>query len=134
MSLASRKKKYKIKVTKESVHEDCAEVVDIFGQGCNYATSKGVKGFHVEFLVEVRKNSKSCKVFCCIFQSCDRNDNMYAYNGVEMTSAIQFGLDCDETSLLTEYVNDDERYCDKLISRAENLCRKFLKDNMQGED
>jgi len=118
----------KVKVINTEVLKDWAEVVDIFGQGCNYPTKKGVEGLDVTFEVEATAGKES-KKFNCTFQSYERSDNMMAYNGYEMSPGYNYGCDGDETYELEEFVGHEATWL--LHDKANELCKEWLQENIK---
>ncbi|MEE9451170.1 MAG: hypothetical protein V3V61_00235 [Gammaproteobacteria bacterium] len=108
---------------------DNAEVVDIFGQGCNYATDKGVEGFEVQFDVVALNNGEERK-FHVVYQSTDRSDNIMAYSGVEMSTASRYGCDADESEELLEFMDDDDGMFGAMEKQAQKLCAEWLNERV----
>jgi len=117
-------KKCNFKVLSEYEFTDFARIVDIYGQGCNYPTGRGVDGFQVDFLIKVKG-----KEFNISFQSEDRTDNMYTYHGFEMTTSSKYGNDGDESEKFIKFcLKNDLNYeevLDTLQKRAEELCEEY---------
>ena len=118
----------KIEIKKTETFTDCAEIVDIFGQGSNQPTKQGVNGFQVEFDV-VATNNKESKSFHVVYQSDERNCNITAYNGYEMSTASRFGCDADCSDELSEFMDYDDEIFSEMNKSAERLCKEYLESN-----
>jgi len=126
-----------IKILREETFTDCAEVVDIYGQGCNYPTKKGVDGFQVDFDIEVTNDTYKTKEFHITYQNDERTDNITAYNGIEMSTGARFGCDADESRLVFKFLCVDESesdILDILEDKAIELCREWLNNNIDKDD
>ncbi len=112
-------------IIEESVFTDDAEIVDIYGQGCNYSTGKGVEGFQVDYDIVAFNENGEEEAFHLIYQSSDRSDNRMAYSGYEMQS-INYAN--DESVELAEFVGHDtyQKVVDIIGARAEALCEGWL--------
>jgi len=110
--------------------DDFAKIVDIYGQGCNYPTKKGVEGYEVQYLIEMKEDGKQYPI---IFQSPDRNDNIKAYNGYEMTTSGKFGTDDESYIISTEYEYGDD-IIEYLENDAEKCCKMYFECNYEEDD
>ncbi len=107
---------------------DFAEIVDVYGQGCNYPTNKGVDGFQIDFDVVAIKDGIE-KSFHIVYQTSERSCNITAYNGFEMEPASGFGCDADESCELTEFMDYDYSVFSEMRAIADKLCRDWLESN-----
>ena len=115
-------------IINESVFDDYAQIVDIFGQGCNYVTKRGVEGFQVDFdIISFRHGVK--REFHLVYQSVERTDNLLSYSGFEMTTAALYGCDADESEQLDRFMGYQENIFDYFEDRAVSLCKKFFVNN-----
>ena len=125
-------KKCNFKVLNENDFMDFARIVDIYGQGCNYPTGRGVDGYQVDFLIKVKG-----KEFNISFQSEDRTDNMYTYHGFEMTTSSEYGNGGDESDKFIKFCLkhdlDYEEVLDTLQKRAEELCEEYYEAHKDDE-
>ncbi|UNU73354.1 hypothetical protein LU293_00100 [Moraxella nasovis] len=64
-----------LKILSTNIVDTLAEVVEIYGQGCNYPTKIGVDGFCVYFDVAINDGSKT-KQFYIELQNDDRENNI----------------------------------------------------------
>ena len=113
-----------IKILTEEVFGDNAIIVDIFGQGCNYPTKKGISEFDCTFKVEATNKKFLKKIFNVVYQSEERVDNMLYYSSWGMTTASKFGV--EEDSLELEEFLDSEDALDVLLERAEMLSQEYF--------
>lgn len=120
----------KIKSSEEFTEE--AEIVDIYGQGCNYPTKKGVNGYEMNFYVIATNEKDEKKEFHIVLQSEARTNNMEGYNGFEMEYGISFGCDADESIELQNFLGDE---ASELMSEIEDFseacCKKWFEDKNQ---
>ena len=122
-----------IKILSELVNCDYAELVEIFGQGCNYPTGRGVEGFEVQFDVEAMNNLGKTRCYTVVYQSKERTDNMRAYNGYEMATAAQYGCSADESVSLVHFIDFQIEALQELKERAEDLCKEWLENALRIE-
>lgn len=113
-------------IVNSEVFDDLAEVVEIFGQGCNYPTGKGVNGFQVDFEVIAVKD-EAVKAFYVVFQSDDRTDNIKAYSGIEMST--HSSCDADESDELIEFMDYDYSATDEMQEIAKKHCLEWFESN-----
>ena len=112
----------------ESTFDEFAEICDIYGQGCNYPTKRGVQGFQVDFEVVAFVGDER-RDFTVIYQSGERTCNITAYNGFEMSCAIGFGCDADESPKLLAFIDHDSDRITHIKFRAEQLCKAWFEIN-----
>ncbi len=122
----------KMAIFNREIYDDCAQIVDIFGQGCNYPTKQGVDGFQVDFLIQLENTEGDKTTFTIIFQSDDRADNLKGYNGFEMSTAKRLGCDCDESSAAIEFMDYEQNWLDELCDIAELECKNWFDENIIG--
>lgn len=109
-------------------HETCndfAKIVNIHGQGCNNPTGKGVEGFQVDFDVLAIKGEES-KSFHIVFQTMERNDNLRAYNGIDMAPACYHHWDIDDGEYLIEFLDWKRRIFNEMTEIAEKQCKEWF--------
>jgi hypothetical protein len=123
----------KMAILSREVFTESARVVDIFGQGCNYPTKKGVDGIQVDFVVVLEHEGEK-RQFTIVFQSEERIDNLTAYNGYEMSSACRFGCDADESRKALRFMDDEQNWLDELCEIAEKEARSWLEENAPEEE
>lgn len=116
----------KIEILSSDTFTDFAQIVDIYGQGCNYPTKAGVDGFQVDFEIEATNNEGETEQFHIVYQSKERSDNIMAYNGFEMSTAGQYGCDSDESSSLEKFMGYQDGIFDELEAKAEMLCEEWF--------
>lgn len=116
---------------------DFARIVPIYGQGCSYPTGYGVDGFQVNYDAQIDSGLEE-KTYHLVFQSLDRHDNMMAYNGYEMASAEQYGVDADQNAAAWCFIQqndelDAEDADDVLMfvnNDAEQRCKAWFNQNI----
>ena len=126
-----------LKILNQETFTDYAQVVDIFGQGCNYPTKKGVEGFQVDFDIEVTNDTGETQQFHVVYQSLERSDNIMAYNGVEMTAAGCYGCDADESDEIWGFIDEDSYkndFLDDIEEIATRECREWLESQSKEND
>lgn len=127
-----------IEITSEESFSDGAEIVDKYGQGCNYPTGKCVEGFQVDFDVEITLKSGISKKFHIVYQSEERTDNMRAYGPSGMSRACIFGCDADESEDLVDFLEDNDESEEEILNylndRAEELCREWFLANVEEKE
>lgn len=100
-----------------------AVIVQIENSACSVAALEGVT---VQFSITAKKDSES-RDFVVAFQSADRTDSMKTYNGYEMTRASHFGYDADESTELTDWLDDDS-VVNELQKLAEEHSKEILSE------
>lgn len=113
-----------------------ADFVDVYGQGSNIPTKKGVEGYEVQFKVlayHKENDDFKYKSFLVVLQSHDRLDNIRAYNGYEMCFANSYGSDWDESLELSTFLEDaatseeDTKYFMVYLEKeASRYCKTWL--------
>jgi hypothetical protein len=126
--IITTKKGNSLEILKIETFVDYAEIVDKFGQGCNYPTGRCVEGYQVDYRVKVTLESGESKEFNIVFQSLDRSDKLRAYGSSEMTTAAKYGCDEDSEELL-DFTDYDQEIIDILENKAEKLCKEFFDRN-----
>lgn len=128
-------------ITKYEIFDDFAEMVPVFGQGCNYPTGNGVNGYHVTAQVDVTHGGEA-RSFTLVLQSEERTDNIQAYSGYEMFWGGHYGCDADEHYKLRDWLEGENNALldaieRELVSRAEADCKHWLEqkefDTQAGE-
>lgn len=109
---------------------DFAEIADIYGQGCNYPTSKGVDGFQVDFDVIAIKDENEAG-FHVVYQSLERSDNIKAYSGIEMEKATIYGCDADQSYDLLIFMDHDENIFEGMDAIAKKRCFDWFENNIE---
>ena len=122
-----------IKILTEEVFADEAIIVDIFGQGCNYPTKKGISEFGCAFKIEATNKKFLKKIFNVVYQTEERTDNMFYYSGFGMTTASKFGVEDDESSELEEFLDYEDNALDVLLERAEMLSKEYFETMLSEE-
>lgn len=123
-----------IEVISYSAYFENAKLVEVFGQGCNYATCLGVDGFEVGLSIEATNESGDSRFFTVVYQSLERLNNLMAYNGYEMATADQYGCDYDQSEDAFEFMDHDYECLNECKQIAENECKQWLLANVeQGE-
>jgi hypothetical protein len=113
-------------VLKTEPFSDYAKLVDVYGQGCNYPTKKGIDSYQVNFTVAVAD-----KTFNISFQTAERYDNIMAYNGYEMCLTANYGNFGNESHEFSDYceahsIEGYEEFLAELELEAEKLAKAEL--------
>ena len=120
------------KILKVEEYDEYAQIGDIYGQGCNYPTKKGVSGFQVDFDIVFQTEE-----YHIVFQTEDRNDNMRAYSSCGMSTASSFGCDADQSTIIMndhDYSREAAEVISTLKSIAEIFCERYFERNYVEED
>jgi len=120
----------KVEIKNYESFTDYAEIVSIYGQGCNYETKKGVDGFQVDFDIEATNKNGEKSQFHIVLQSFERTDNIMAYNGYEMSTASKYGCDADESTELEEFMDYEDGIFDEIFEIAETECKNWLESEI----
>lgn len=113
---------------------DFARIVPIYGQGCSYPTGYGVDGFQVNYDAQI-DNGLEEKTYHLVLQNLNRDDNIMAYNGYEMASAEQYGVDADQNAAAWCFIQqndelDAEELLQNIIDDAEQRCKAWYNQNI----
>ena len=109
-----------MKIWDTTVYEENAKVVDVYGQGSNRPTGKGVDGLDVYFTIEIDGTE-----YTVVYQTDERTANTQGYSGYEMDRGCRFGLDCDESEEV-ESLKNGEQHLDELKDIAQKCAKEWV--------
>lgn len=119
---------FTVEITGFQEYTDNMEIIDVYGQGSNVPTKKGLTGWYgVATIALTDKESGKCDDFHIQLTNSERSDNISGYNGIDLTFD---DINCDDVKEFRDTIDWDKDIEAAIIEYAEKKASIHLpKDN-----